>query len=64
MESKAYEFSMLSVCQFMCPPLITFELIGRFSRNSVGWSAIDGDLNAIISNPVAVTVLKWRSFNF
>jgi hypothetical protein len=40
---------------YLSVQLITFESIGRFSLNSAGGNAIEGDLDAIISNRTAST---------
>jgi hypothetical protein len=49
----------LSVC--LCPPLITFESIGRFYEPSEGGHANKGDLDAVLFNPVPSTIPKWRT---
>jgi hypothetical protein len=41
----------VSVCLSVCPPLITFETLGRFREIWYGGNAIKGDLDAIIFNP-------------
>jgi hypothetical protein len=43
----------------VCPPLITFEPTGRFSLNFVAGDVIQGDLDAVIYNTIASTILKW-----
>jgi hypothetical protein len=43
-------------------PLSTFEPVGNFYEIYYGGRAIEGDLNAIIFNPVASTILKWQIF--
>jgi hypothetical protein len=43
-------------------PLSTFEPVGNFYDIYYGGRAIEGDLNAIIFNPVASTILKWQTF--
>jgi hypothetical protein len=39
-----------------------FELIDRFGCHFVGGDAIEDNLNAIFSNPVASNIPKWRTF--
>jgi hypothetical protein len=48
----------------VCPPLITFEPLHRFSRNLYGGNAVQGDLDAIIFNPIASIILKLLRFKF
>jgi hypothetical protein len=50
-ESEAYEITSLSVC----PPLITYEI-------QLGGHAIEGGLDAVLFNPVPLTIPKWRTF--
>jgi len=42
--------------------LITFEPIGRFNEIQQVVHAIKGDLDAIIFNSIASTILKWWRF--
>jgi hypothetical protein len=46
----------------MCPSLITSETIGRFHEFWYGSNAIQGDLDAIIYNPIASIILKLLTF--
>jgi hypothetical protein len=59
-EKKAYEMTSLSV--HLCLPLITFERIGNFYKIRHGSHAIGDDLDSIIFNPIASTILKWLRF--
>jgi hypothetical protein len=43
----------------MCPPLLTFELLGRVHEIWYGGNAIQGDLDAVTFNPISSTILKW-----
>jgi hypothetical protein len=51
-----------SVCPFVCNPLITSETLGKVSCNLVRRYVIQGDLNAIIFNPIASIILKLLKF--
>jgi hypothetical protein len=51
-----------SVC--LTPPLITFELLGRFHEIWYGANAIQGDLDAIIFNPTASIIFKLLRLKF
>jgi hypothetical protein len=53
----------LSNHQSVCPPLITFEPLGNLHDIWYGDDAIQVDLDAIIFNPIASTILKWLRFN-
>jgi hypothetical protein len=46
----------------VCPPLITFEPLCRFHEIWYGGNAIQGDLDAIIFNPIASIILKLLKF--
>jgi hypothetical protein len=47
----------------MCvSPLITSEPLGRFHELWYGGNAIQGDLDAVIFNPIASVVLKLLRF--
>jgi hypothetical protein len=48
--------------QRVCPPLITFEPLGRFTWYLVGRYCHSRDRIAIILNPVSLTILKWLTF--
>jgi hypothetical protein len=50
------------VCLSVCPPLITSEPLGRFHEIWYGDNAIQGDLDAIIFNPIASIILKLLRF--
>jgi hypothetical protein len=54
--------SMIPKWLSVCPPLITFEPLGRFSRNFVRRNDIQGDIDAIIFNPIASIMLKILMF--
>jgi hypothetical protein len=43
---------------------ISFEHLGRFSRNLVGGNAIQGYLDAIMFIPIASIILNLLTFNF
>jgi hypothetical protein len=42
--------------------LITFEPLGAFHEILYGAVASQGDLDAIIFNPISSTILKWLRF--
>jgi hypothetical protein len=46
----------------MCLPLITSEPLGRFCEIWYGDNAIQGELVAIIYNPIASIILKLLRF--
>jgi hypothetical protein len=48
----------LSICLSVCPQLVTFELLCRFHGILYIVNAIQGDLDAIIFNPIASIILK------
>jgi hypothetical protein len=53
----------LSCCLFVCvSALITLEQTGNFYKIEQGGHGIEGNLEAVIFNPVALTFLKWRAF--
>jgi hypothetical protein len=54
----AYQITSLCVCLSVCPPLITFEPLGRFLQ----YLAIQVDLDAIILNSISWTILRWLRF--
>jgi hypothetical protein len=60
---EAYQITIVSlpVCGSL---LTTFEPISRFYEIQYGDNTIEGDLDAILSNPVASTIPKWRTFKF
>jgi hypothetical protein len=47
----------------VCPPLITFEPLGRLYEIWYGDNAIQADLEAIIFNAISSTILKWLRFS-
>jgi hypothetical protein len=49
-------------CLSVCPPLITFEPIGRFYEIQSAGDATEGDLDAVLINLVTSTIPKWRTF--
>jgi hypothetical protein len=55
---EAYEITMLSVCLL----LITFQPSGRFHEIQQRGHAMEDDLDTIIFNPIASTILKWQTF--
>jgi hypothetical protein len=50
----------LSVC--LCLSVITFETTSRFYDIQYRGHAIEDDLGAVMFNPVASTIPKWRTF--
>jgi hypothetical protein len=52
----------LSLSLSLFPPLITSEPLGRFYEIWYGGNAIQGDLDAVIFNPICSTILKWLRF--
>jgi hypothetical protein len=46
----------------VCPPLITFELLGKSSWYLVGGWCYSRVFDAIIFNPISSTILKWLRF--
>jgi hypothetical protein len=61
-EREAYGSSMHSVCPFS--PLITSEQTTDFHEIRYGGHTIEVHLDVIISNPVALTIIKWQTFRF
>jgi hypothetical protein len=49
-------------CLSVCPPSITFEPIGGFGLHFYGDDAIERGGDALISNPIALSILKWLTF--
>jgi hypothetical protein len=46
----------------VCLPLITVEPNGRFYEIQWGGHAMEGDLDAVLFNPVPSTIPKYRTF--
>jgi hypothetical protein len=57
-ESRLIKFP---VCLTVCPPLILLNLLVEFHEICYGCNAVQGDLDAIISNPIA-SILKLLRF--
>jgi hypothetical protein len=53
-----------SVCMYVCPPLITSELIVNFYEMWYRDNSIQGYLDAIIIIPIASITLKLLRFRF
>jgi hypothetical protein len=54
--------SVLSVCPFS--PLITSDQMTDFHEIRYGGHTIEVHLDVIMSNPVALTIIKWQTFRF
>jgi hypothetical protein len=54
----------LSNHQSVCPKLLTFEPLVEFNEIWHGGNAIQGDLDAIIFNPIVSIILKLLRFKF
>jgi hypothetical protein len=52
----------LSVYPFLYPPLTAFEPTDGFHEIQHGCHPTEGGLDAIVSNPTASTLFKWRIF--
>jgi hypothetical protein len=52
----------VSVRLSVCPPLITFEPLGNFHEIWYEGNAIQGDLDAVIFNPIPRHVLPIRHY--